>query len=227
MRLSDCFADLIAYASYGVRTPERLPASAADLAQRFGTLIDRCEDRRIDGGFSREDFDPARLAVVVWIDETIMTSAYPDKAAWPRHLLQRTYCKTTDGGFVFYSTLDNLTADQDPVREVFLLCLALGYCGRYGHREQDRLTRDTLRLRHLRRLTGSSDGLTGDDLGERLFPEAYGAGEMPDGPAKPSRRRRLPLIGLALIPVGVFVFLFALYRFILDNETAVNLVNGS
>lgn len=226
MRLSDCFADLIAYASYGVQIPERLPASAADLALRFGTLIDRCEDKRIEGGFSREDFDLARFAVLVWIDETIMTSAYPGKAVWPRHLLQRAYCKTTEGGFTFYSTLDTLTADQDPVREVFLLCLALGYCGRYGHREQDRLTRDTLRLRHLRRLTGSSDMPVDDDLRERLFPESYGAEATPDVPAKPSRRH-LPLIGLALVPVGVFVFLFALYRFILDNEMAVNLVNGS
>lgn len=227
MRLSDCFTDLIAYASYGVQMPEGLPAAPAELARKFDTLIERCEDKRIEGGFSREAFDLARFAVLVWIDETIMTSAYPAKGAWPRHLLQRSYCKTTDGGFTFYTTLDGLTADEDPVREVFLLCLALGYCGRYGHREQDRLTRDTLRMRHLRRLTGSSEILADNDLKERLFPESYGATEAPEGPVKTPRLRLLPLIGLALAPVGVFVFLYVLYRFILDNEIAVKLVHGS
>lgn len=226
MPLSDCFVDLIAYVAYGITQPDTLPGSCEDLARNLHTLIEAGEDKRVAGAYSREDYDLARFAVFVWIDETIMKSAYPAKRAWQKRLLQRAYYKTTGGGVEFYKKLEALEADQDPVREVYFLCLALGYSGRYGLKDEDRMAREAIKSRQLKRLTGSTEDLSTYSPKEKMFPGSYG-GEFRVSPAGGTTRRGLSLINLCLGlgPLAVFAFLYVLYRFILNNEIAVALVH--
>jgi type VI secretion system protein ImpK len=218
MHLSDCFVDLIAFVAYGTRHPDVLPDSCEDLKRILETLIRTGENRFLEEGFSQTDYDLARFAVLVWADETLMKSSWKGKGQWSQHLLQKAYFKTSGGGVEFYRKLETLDADQGAAREVFALCLALGYSGRYSFAGEDRVTRDRIKARTLRQLTGSNEALATLALRNRLFPEAY---ERDDDSPETGKKRRFPSLSsvfLTVFPLGVLGFLYALYRFILNHE---------
>lgn len=226
MHLSDCFVDLIAYVAAGVKEPRVLPESCENLARIIDDLILESEEKRVSGGFSVEDYNLARFAVFVWTDESIMKSSYPGKDLWRKYLLQRKYYKTTGGGVEFYKKLKSLELDQNQVREVYFLCLSLGYSGRYGLDGEDRIIRDRIKLQNLKHLTGTAEGLGNLSGKDRLFPQSY-AEESPDAAAKGKRMRLFSFrsMVLSVLPVGVFAFLYVLYRFILDNEIMAKMVH--
>ena len=109
------------------------------------------------------------------------------------------------------------------MREVYYLCLAMGFSGRYIHEGDDFLL-DQLKTSNLKVLTGSSMGLPALDKGE-LFAEAYPRAADQPGP---QRRKRsfspLILVGIAS-PVVLYVVLFLIYRFIL-NSIGENLLSA-
>ncbi|MBU1169343.1 MAG: DotU family type IV/VI secretion system protein [Proteobacteria bacterium] len=226
MPLSDCFVDLIAYVAYGMREPDTMPSSCDELARIFDRLIVSSEEKRVVGGYSLEDYDLARFAVLVWIDETIMKSSWTGKGNWQKKLLQKAYYKTSGGGVEFYKKLDALEADQDPVREVYFVCLALGYSGRYGVKAGDQGVRETIKSKHLKRLTGSSNALSEFMGKEKIFPGSYAAGETAQhtGKNKLIHPSWVPLL-LGVGPICVFAFLYFLYRFILNNEILTKMVH--
>lgn len=225
MPLSDCFVDLIAYVAYGIENPETLPGSTEDLARYLDVLIVSSEEKRVQGGYSQEDYDLARFAVFVWIDETIMKSSIASKQYWQKNLLQRTYYKTTGGGVEFYRRLDALDADQDPIREVYVMCLALGYAGRYAINNDDQVTREAIKAKHVKRLTGSNEALSSMISQGKMFPGSYSLGDSTSQAVKRhSPRPSWVSLCLGIAPVGVFAFLYFLYRFILNNEILAKLV---
>ena len=83
MRLSDCFVDLIAYVTYAMENRENLPGGCDALYARLEDLIRQSEMTYTKHDFSREDYDLARFAVFVWIDETIMKSTWESKGGHP------------------------------------------------------------------------------------------------------------------------------------------------
>lgn len=226
MHLSDCFVDLIAYVAAGVKDPLVLPESCDAMARILDDLILESEEKRISGGFSVEDYNLARFAVFVWIDESIMKSSYKGKDLWRKYLLQRKYYKTTGGGVEFYKKLKSIELDQNQVREVYFLCLSLGYSGRYGLDGEDRIIRDRIKLQNLRHLTGTAEGLAPFSGKDKLFPLSYAEGN-PDAAlnAKGLRWLSWKSLVLGILPLGLIAFLFVLYRFILDNEITAKMVH--
>ena len=225
MRLSDCFVDLFAYVSHVMAGKEDWPPSGDILCRKVSDLIAQSESFRDENGFDRDDYDQARFAVFVWIDEMVMKSAFDGKSIWQKQLLQRRYYKTSGGGVAFYTRLEALEPEKNQVREVYYLCLSLGFSGRYGAGDEDRVLKDNLKARHLKRLTGTNDAIS-VLLREKMFPDAYAAGKgLPSGKQKNNLKSLLVPILLGAAPVGVFVFLYTLYRFILNNEIITKLVH--
>lgn len=224
MRIADCFMELLAYAAYFLKTvKERQPAFEqvkADI-DRLVSLADTCLQEK---GISKEDFDHARFAVFAWIDEVILNSSWNGKDRWQMQQLQRAYYQTTDAGEIFFTRLNKLGPHQNHVREVYYLCLAMGFTGRYIHEGDDFLL-EQLKTSNLKVLLGSSIGLPALDKGQ-LFAQAYP--QQVDQP-KPQQQRKgfspIHLVGIAF-PVVLYAALFFIYRFILNNigENLLSLV---
>jgi len=95
------------------------------------------QEARNRAGYSTEDIRMATLAVVGFLDETILNLQNPLFANWPRQPLQEELFGTHMAGEVFFQNLQELLGRNDSedlgdVLEVHYLCLLLGYSGRYS-----------------------------------------------------------------------------------------------
>lgn len=219
MRLTDCFMELIAYVAYFVRGGTVRQASFEQVRADIQRLISGAEARFNTGSFPREDYDLARFAVFAWIDEVILSSQWSERQRWQGEQLQRTYYRTADAGEGFFERLNLLGPHQSEVREVYYLCLAMGFMGRYCHEGDDYLL-EQLKTTNLKVLSGSSMTLPSLE-GRELFPEAYPSEtEMPAAPSKSAGR--LPFFTLFCIgcPILLYAGLFLIYRFVLGSVSA-------
>jgi len=133
VRLVDCFIDTIVHVRNLVPT---LGSDAAEFDSVQADLIHlfhECESGVEEMGWDLETYNAAKFAVVAYVDEMILCSNWDAKAQWQRQSLQRKYFNTTNIGSEFYEKLAGLSK-QGPdrsVREVFSLCLGLGFKGKY------------------------------------------------------------------------------------------------
>lgn len=216
MRLSDCFIEIIAYVSFLTRASSAEQPSYEQASSNIQRLIAQSEASRERGRFSQEDYNLARFAVFAWVDETILASNWVGRQNWQRQQLQRTYYQTADAGELFFERLNTVGPHQRDVREVYYLCLALGFAGQYCNPGDDFLL-EQLRTSNLKMLIGSSMGLPALDQ-EELFPEAYPL-DMAQPQSKLPRPRRWSKFTLlsASAPVALGVLLWIIYWFILHN----------
>ncbi|MDX9788453.1 MAG: DotU family type IV/VI secretion system protein [Desulfobacterales bacterium] len=215
MRLTDCFMELIAYVAYFLKTAaSKQPAYQAVKAE-IDRLISNSQLICEKGKFAQEDYNLARFAVFAWIDEAILSSEWKEKNRWQAEQLQRVYYQTTDAGELFYDRLNTVGLQQRDVREVYYLCLAMGFTGRHCH-AGDEFLLDQLKSSNLKILTGNAAGLLASEKGE-LFPEGYAAGT--GTPIERTSGFRFSLFTLFSLcfPVGLYFLLFLIYRFVLSN----------
>jgi len=213
MPLSDFFMPVIAYMLYFLKTVGRQQPLYDQVKADVSRLLTQAEEAVRKGLVSPEDFEAGRFAVCAWIDEAILNSNWPQKQQWQREQLQRLYYQTTEAGEEFFERLNALGLHQREVREVYYLCLALGFMGRF-HQPGDEVLLEQLKNSNLKILTGSSLGIPSLER-KQLFPESY--------PAETSGIRAVPqkssfpfftIIGI-LGPIVLFGALFFIYRFIL------------
>ncbi len=215
MRLMDCFMDLVAYVAYFLRTDDSRKSSFDQVKADIQRMVSESQNRVNEGSFSQEDYDLARFAVCAWIDEAILSSSWNEKSKWQMETLQRIYYQTADAGEVFFDRLNSIGHHQRDVREVYYLCLAMGFSGRFCNEGDDYLL-DQLKTSNLKLLTGSSMGLPSLEKGD-LFPEAYPGSSDEFSSAKGSGRFSMFTFLCLGLPVALYVFLFLIYWFILGN----------
>ena len=215
MRIVDCFMELLAYVAYFQKTVETRKPAFDQVKADIDRLASQADADFQSKGVPKEDGDLARFAIFAWIDEVILGSAWNQKEQWQGQQLQRIHFQTTDAGELFFERLNSLGPHQNNVREVYYLCLAMGFSGRYIHESDDFLL-EQLKTSNLKVLTGSSIGLPALDQGE-LFAEAYPRRAVE---LKPQQRKRSlsPMILMGIgAPVVFYIALFLIYRFILNN----------
>lgn len=213
MRLTDCFMELIAYVAYFLKTASAKQPPHMQVKAEIDRLISNSQLICEKGNYSSEDYNLARFAVFAWIDEAILSSGWNEKNKWQAEQLQRVYYQTTDAGEIFFDRLNTVGLQQRDVREVYYLCLAMGFTGRHCHKGDEFLL-DQLKSSNLKLLSGSSAGLPSLERSE-LFPEAYATasdGVMP-------RRSGFPFFTLMCLgfPVVLYLFFFFIYKFVLGN----------
>jgi type VI secretion system protein ImpK len=213
MPLSDFFMPVIAYMLYFLKTVDRQQPSYDQVKADVSRLLAQAEEAVRKGLVSPEDFEAGRFAVCAWIDEAILNSNWPQKQQWQREQLQRLYYQTTEAGEEFFERLNALGLHQREVREVYYLCLALGFMGRF-HQPGDEVLLEQLKNSNLKILTGSSLGLPTLER-KQLFPESYPTETIGSSAApKKSSFPILTIVGI-LAPLVLFGALFFIYRFIL------------
>ena len=123
-----------------LRNSQDLPAP--DILQRrvlglFDTMMQNGREARIP----EQDMIDVKYALAAFADEVIYHSSWPGRTQWLNNPLQLQFFHENTAGDGFYSRLDSLHAQRgrDHVTQVYFLCLALGFQGKFRLGQQDQL----------------------------------------------------------------------------------------
>ncbi len=144
-----------------IRAGREKVADAERFRGEIRQQLKHAEDEGRKRGYSREDIRLAMFAVIALLDESILNSSNPVFADWPRKPLQQEIFGGHQAGEILFQNIDGLLAQPDSsvladILEVHLLCILLGYGGKYsvyGKREL-RAIADSIAGR-IRRIRGS------------------------------------------------------------------------
>lgn len=132
---------------------QKLPDSATFRRRIQDALQDAQRDAE-SRGYSSRSIRDAESAVVAFLDEAVLSSQGPARETWGEQTLSVQLFGESNAGEVFYERLDELKGEGDSTQlgdtlEVFLLCLLLGFEGRYSgnNRIQAAMVAERLRSR--------------------------------------------------------------------------------
>jgi type VI secretion system protein ImpK len=131
-RLSDVFMPMMAF----MRGFEQTPVGSAEvLSDKLNLLIGIAQGEALNRGFTVEQFTEGLFPVVAWMDERIsLLRHWENVHGWQAHLLQRRYFRTTVAGVKFYERLEELIPAELDERELYYLCLCVGFKGQFNDR---------------------------------------------------------------------------------------------
>jgi type VI secretion system protein ImpK len=120
-----------------LRSNRRSVTDAAAFRSQIKATVSAAETAATRKGVAPEDVRLASFAVVAFLDESILNSNNPIFADWPRMPLQTELFGGQNAGEIFFQCVDRLMARSDSpqvadVLEVFVLCLLLGFRGKYS-----------------------------------------------------------------------------------------------
>jgi type VI secretion system protein ImpK len=198
--------DLVGYVLAFHEAPHQGPADALSLRHRVLELLESIVKRPEAQSVPAADLEEARFALVAWIDEMIQGTHWPGREDWAREPLQLQLFRTNKAGDEFYERLARLHPEQLDAREVYFLCLALGFQGQYAGHDADR---ETLVRREYEKLRVAGRTLpVGSE--PHLTPSAYDTDIELEGGRGP---RTWPWLLLAAAAVGaVFAVLWLWLR---------------
>lgn len=219
MHLSHCFIEAFAFVTEFRNTVELKQPAFAEVKGAVDRLLAQADLLAGQTGLPHDDFDQARFAVCAWIDEMLGSGPWEHRQLWLKDQLQRLHFHTTEAGEEFFDRLNRLDASQGEVREVYYLCLALGFTGRFC-KPGDHYQLEQLKLANLKLLSGGSATMLAPDQ-EELFPAAY-PGTEPGKGAPRMWRPAFSLVNAACLigPLLLFVILFLTYRLSLNTVSA-------
>lgn len=155
-------------ATVRLRANRQGPTDAESFRAHLKQLIAVADQEARQAGYAQGDIRYAIYAVVAFIDESVLNSAQPMFRDWPRRPLQDELFGGHVGGEAFFQYLQQLmmrdpSPDLADVLEVYLLCLLLGFQGRYSATNRDELGIWTSRTRELvTRIRGGTPPLAPD-----------------------------------------------------------------
>jgi type VI secretion system protein ImpK len=211
--LREIFADLMAFVILFRSSCDKQPPEQSEVREKILALASAQEERVKAAGVSDGSFREARFAVFSWVDEMILTSAWPQRARWQHLMLS--YYNTFNAGEEFFQHLQDLPAHAHDVREIYYLCLGLGFLGQHafgnGPSEVAKLKQSLYR-----QLSAGKGDIRANYA--RLFPEAYqkAAAEAP----APARLRFFWYAVVLSAPVILFTIYFAMLRYQADRLSA-------
>jgi type VI secretion system protein ImpK len=217
-QLRDCFVDLIGYTVLLKKTCAVTQPAFEEVNSRIRQLVNESAQHVVTYGVDPRDYDDARFAICAWIDETIMNVPWAHREQWQRNLLQSELYGTTNAGSEFFERINQLSPDQTDVREIYFLCLGLGFMGRYSL-EADQFLLEQLKKSSLRSLTGKvSEPLA--YAHENMFASAYGGqvsgltGLFPKVLQPSASGLRILLWS---VPPLLLIILYVIYTFVLNG----------
>ena len=110
---------------------------AESFKKRTKAALQEIEQVSVSAGCDGQDIRDTHFAVVALLDSVVLHSNDPVRAEWERKLLQEELFDKTDAGIVFFEKLAQFHSRRDSetlanILEVYLLCLLLGFEGRYS-----------------------------------------------------------------------------------------------
>lgn len=149
--LADLCGDLLAFALQLKKSSD--PGDAEAMRMKIDEQFRALETKARQSDVPQEDVQQAKYAICAFIDEMILTSSWGLKDSWADKPLQLAYFNDFSAGEEFYNKVDTLRgAKKNAVLEVYYLCLALGFRGKYVDlqgMEKKKVLMDTM-LREMR-----------------------------------------------------------------------------
>ena len=120
-----------------LRTNRQVVTDAELFRNQMREALNTADREARTRGYTVEQIRLALFAVVAFLDESILNLQQGVFAQWPRKPLQEELFGVHVAGEIFFNNLQRLLGQQDSheladVLEVHLLCLLLGFRGRYG-----------------------------------------------------------------------------------------------
>jgi type VI secretion system protein ImpK len=134
-----------------------------------------------ENGIEREDAIEARYALALFMDEQVSLSEWSGRAQWSGEPLNTVLLNDPQGGVNFYHHLEQMGERQKAVKRIYLLCLALGYRGKYAELDPTQQAAEIGNIRQ-KTLRSIQEPLDQRDV---LFPEAYQEAEPLEGQVPP------------------------------------------
>ncbi|MGH7580727.1 MAG: DotU family type IV/VI secretion system protein [Gemmatimonadales bacterium] len=128
-------------ATVRLRANRTVAADAESFRNHVKQLLSTAEREARRIGYASDDIALALYAAVTFLDESVLNSSQAMFADWPSRPLQEEIFGGHMGGEIFFQHLKQLLTRQDSedladLLEVFLLCLMLGFRGRYSGADQ-------------------------------------------------------------------------------------------
>jgi len=130
LSLLDCLTEPLSYTLYLVMHPE-MQQPAPRVAGVFQQLFERSQQMATANGLAQELWRDGLFPVVAWIDEQLLQHNWTGRDSWIGYRLQKRHFQTNLAGRDFFTRLDLLNEDQTALREVYDICLALGFRGQH------------------------------------------------------------------------------------------------
>ncbi len=183
---------------------------AADVMQRrISALLDEMERRGATARIAQRDLEDVKYAIVAFLDEQLFRAQWAGRQHWMLEPLQLIYFNENTAGEGFFARLEALEreAGRAHVLEIYYLCLALGFQGKYAVR------------------SGEGLGAILDKLSARLARSlAFGDTISPHGlPVETGRRRtgrEAPVVTAGIALVVAALVAFVAMKLVLGSVTA-------
>ncbi|HKV24476.1 MAG TPA: DotU family type IV/VI secretion system protein [Candidatus Acidoferrum sp.] len=191
-----------------VRQNRQAVADANAFRANIQAGLRSAEKDAVKKSYAPDDIRNTTLAVVAFLDESILNSGNPVFSSWHSMPLQEEMFGHHVAGETFFDNLDKLLSRQDShevadVVEVYALCLLMGYRGRYGLSgpESTRPLIDAS-LDKIRRIRGPLVGLSPNWA-------------VPEGGVVIAKKDRwvMPLAFGALGSIALGILLFIIFKF--------------
>ena len=175
--------------------------------RRTLAALQEVERDAVAASYDGSDVRDTHFAVVAFLDSVVLNSNDSVATEWKRRILQEELFGQTDAGVVFFEKLEHFRSRRDSqqladILEVYLLCLLLGFEGRYSGGLRGELDSITERVR--RRI---------DDIRGRTSEISPNACLPLDGTSAaptrrlPDRRFRFVTLGAVIFTILCFVLL--------------------
>ena len=221
--LTIAFADLFSYILEFERYCATKQPGIDEVKRRLLTMLEGSAVYILTESVDPRDYDDARFAVCAWIDEVILHMPWIHRDLWQRNLLQNKYYGTVNAGSEFYDRLNILSHQNVIVREVYFLCLALGFKGKYSLAD-DAVLLDKIKDSTLAALVDEIQVLPGH---KKLLPKMAGQSEDQEGlyaEQKFLNSNRSYSFILLLIPPLFLALVYFIYAYFL-NGVAENILS--
>lgn len=209
--LMDLCTPVFAYSSMLPRDAGGMHPSYGQFRQEVLSALQKIETEAPEFGIDQEDAKDAIYALCLFLDQDIATSEWSGKAQWSNEPLYAVKLQDPEGGINFFRRLDEMGNRRRAVKEVFLVCLAMGFTGKYAELEP---AQQAAKLGEIRQRVLRSIHATPLDNVEELFPEAYEAAEplVDDVPPPPKWWITASFAVVAVSVIAFAVLLWAAHR---------------
>jgi type VI secretion system protein ImpK len=136
--MTDAFADLVGpIFRYGIELQQGFDRGEhpplAEVREKALALLADAERRATGSSQAAHDFALARYALVYWLDEVLINSAWQHSIEWGQHILEWDLFRERLRAERFYERAQDAEAlaGTDPL-ETFFLAVALGFRGRHA-----------------------------------------------------------------------------------------------
>ncbi len=195
-----------------LRSGRQTVADPAIFRQQVIDALKMADQQARSQGYNAEDIKLAIFAVVAFVDESVLNLRLPVFADWPRRPLQEELFGHHIAGEIFFKNLQELLGKSDSqdladLLEVYLMCLLLGFAGRYSMGDRGELRAITSATNEkIRRIRGGAKMLSPT---WELPPEA---------PPKAGADPLVKKIGIvASVCLALALILFIIYKLALDS----------